>query len=138
MKRVLRRAAAYLWASPVSIAALPAVALGTATGGRARVHQGVLEAGGGLLKPILRRAVPGFEIGAITLGHVVLGATEDLLSECRAHERVHVRQYERWGILFPVLYLAASLLALARHGSAYADNTFERGARRLSGEDLLA
>lgn len=134
MKPVLRRLAAYLWAAPVSLAALPAAFLGAATGGRMRLHRGVLEAGGGFLRPILSLAVPGFAISAITLGHVVLGAGGDELVRTRAHERVHVRQYERWGVLFPALYLLASLLALARGGSVYAGNAFERQAVRESAE----
>ena len=134
MRQRLRRVAAYLWASPISLAALPAALLGAVTGGRARFHGGVLEAGGGILRPILTRAVPGFAIGAITFGHVVLGASASELSESRAHERVHVRQYERWGVLFPLLYLFASLAALARGRSVYAGNAFERQAVHESAE----
>ena len=132
LRRASRRAAAYLWAAPVSLAALPAALLGAATGGRVRIHDGVLEAGGGVLRPLLTRAVPGFAISAITFGHVVLGAGVDALVETRAHERVHVRQYERWGALFLPLYLLASLLALARGRSVYAGNAFERQAERES------
>ena len=68
MIRSFPRALAYLWAAPVSLAALPAALLGAATGGRIRVHRGVLEAGGGVLRPLLERGVPGFAIGAITFG----------------------------------------------------------------------
>jgi hypothetical protein len=132
VRHTLRRAIAYLWAAPVSIAAVPAAVLAAATGGRMRIHGGVLEAGGGFLRPILSRAVPGFAISAITLGHVVLGASAARLAESRAHERVHVRQYERWGILFLPLYGLASLVALARGGSLYAGNAFERQAVRES------
>ena len=124
----MNRVAAYLWAGPVSAAALPLVALGVLTGGRASRRSGVLEASGGALRPLLGRAVPGFPISAITLGHVVLASGEDVLAKCRAHERVHVRQYERWGLLFPLLYLTASFAALARGRTAYAGNAFERQA----------
>ncbi len=132
------RAAAYLWAAPVSLAALPVALLGAATGGRVRLHRGVLEAGGGLLRPILGRAVPGFAISAITFGHVVLGTGADALDETRAHERVHVRQYERWGALFLPLYLGASILALLRGRSVYAGNVFERQAEARSGSGATA
>ena len=134
----MRRLPAYLWAGPVSLAALPLVAAAAATGGRARIDDGVLVAGGGLLGPLLSRAVPGFPIRAITLGHVVLGASERELRACRAHERVHVAQYERWGVLFPLLYAASSLAALARGRRVYADNAFERQAARASEEALPA
>jgi hypothetical protein len=43
---------------------------------------------------------------------------------------MHVRQYERWGPFFPLLYLLASFEALIRGGDAYRDNRFEREARR--------
>jgi hypothetical protein len=32
----------------------------------------------------------------MTLGHVVIARDQDLLDLTRAHERVHVRQCERW------------------------------------------
>jgi len=120
-----RKVVAYLWAAPISLAALPAALLGAATGGRIRLHRGVLEAHGGVLRPVLSRGIPGFAIGAIILGHVVLAAGADVLAESRAHERVHVRQYERWGALFLPLYLLSSLLALVRGGSVYEGNAFE-------------
>jgi len=134
----VRRLPAYLWAGPLSLAALPLAAAAAATGGRVRVEGGVLEACGGILRPLLSRGVPGFPIGAITLGHVVLGAGERELRECRAHERVHVAQYERWGVLFPLLYAASSLAALARGRRVYADNAFERQAVRQSEETMTA
>jgi len=130
----VKRPAAYLWAGPITAAALPFVGLALATGGRARRSDGVLETSGGALRPLLAHAVPGFPIAAITLGHVVLASGERALEQTRAHERVHVRQYETWGPLFPLLYLAASAAALARGRSAHADNAFERQAFRETGE----
>jgi hypothetical protein len=44
---------------------------------------------------------------------------------------VHVRQYERWGVLFFPLYAASSLWQLARGRDPYRDNRFEREAFRL-------
>jgi hypothetical protein len=69
-------------------------------------------------------------IAAITLGHVVLAQRQEDLDRSRRHERVHVRQYERWGGLFPLIYLGASLVVLLRGGNAYRDNPFEREAFR--------
>ena len=128
MKRLL----VYAWAAPVSVAALPIVPFVLASGGTVRLLDGVLEVGGGVLGPLLRRAIPGFPIGAITLGHVVLGADARCLEESRGHERVHVAQYERWGMLFPILYVGSSVLALLSGGGAYADNAFEREAARVA------
>jgi hypothetical protein len=71
-------------------------------------------------------------ITAITLGHVVLAQSEADLVRTRAHERIHVRQYERWGPFFPALYLVASLIAFLEGGDAYFDNRFEREAREAA------
>ena len=60
--------------------------------------------------------------------HVVLGRDETLLDLTREHERVHVRQCERWGPLFLPAYLLASVLVFLRGGRAYLDNPFEREA----------
>jgi hypothetical protein len=79
----------------------------------------------------LRRLVP-LDGGALalTLGHVVLGRDASALAATRAHERVHVRQYELWGPLFLPAYALASVVALVAGGHPYRDNWFEREARR--------
>ena len=64
----------------------------------------------------------------MTLGHVVLGRDSRLLELTRPHERVHVRQVERWGPLFIPAYLFASVLVYFKGGRAYEDNPFEREA----------
>jgi hypothetical protein len=64
----------------------------------------------------------------MTLGHVVIGRDRDCLDHSRAHERIHVRQAERWGPLFIPAYLLASLFAKLRGRDAYRDNPFEREA----------
>ena len=132
----MRRILGYFWAAPVSATALPALPLALATGGSARILDGVLEIEGGALSALLSRGLPGFPISAITLGHVVLAADSGAHARCRTHERVHVRQYERWGAAFPLLYLASSLSALLRGGSAYRDNAFEKAAFREEGACL--
>jgi hypothetical protein len=126
----VKRVLAYLWAAPVSAAAMPVLPVALATGGSARVVDGVLEIGGGALSPLLSRGLPGSPISAITLGHVVLAADAGAHARCRTHERVHVRQYERWGVAFPILYLASSVAAVFSGGSAYRDNAFEKAAFR--------
>ena len=64
----------------------------------------------------------------MTLGHVILGASEADLDAARRHEQVHVRQYERWGPLFIPAYLAASAWLWLRGRDPYRDNPFERQA----------
>lgn len=123
-----RRAARRAWAAPVSLAGLALAPLALVGRGRMRIVRGVVEASGGLLAPLLSRGNPWFRIQAITLGHVVLGVSDEALERSRVHERVHVRQYERWGPLFPLLYLACSAAALGRGRGAYDGNAFEREA----------
>jgi hypothetical protein len=120
------RLARIVWALPVT---LPAALLAVASGARLQRRDGILEASGGLLPGILRLLNPRLNIAAITLGHVVLARTEADLDRTRGHERVHVRQYERWGPLFPLLYLGASAALLLRRRDPYWDNPFECEAR---------
>jgi hypothetical protein len=65
---------------------------------------------------------------AVTLGCCVFARDEETLSRTWAHECVHVRQALRWGIFFPLAYLAASFWARHQGGCPYADNVFEREA----------
>ena len=125
----LLRIAAYVWASPNTMLGLCIALVGLLTGTRLQFVQGVVEVHGGLVTWLLRRAVP-LEDGAsaLTLGHVVLGVSPAALDITRDHERVHVRQYERWGPLFIPAYGAASIWALIRGKRPYRDNLFEREA----------
>jgi len=65
----------------------------------------------------------------MTLGHVVL-SVDELDERTLRHELAHVRQYERWGLLFPPVYFGASVVAVARGRHYYRDNVFEVRARR--------
>lgn len=127
--RPLRATGVRLWAGPASLLGLLAAALAAPGGLRGRRVEGVLELHGPLLARWLARC-PGPPGGAcaLTLGHVVLGRDAPTLDRVRRHERVHVRQYERWGPLFIPAYLAASLWALLAGGDPYRDNPFERSA----------
>lgn len=69
---------------------------------------------------------------AITFGHVIIAVTRYELERMRAHEHVHVRQYERWGMFFFAAYIASSVWQLLRGRNAYWDNCFEVEARLLS------
>ena len=90
----------------------------------------MLEVAGNTRTPILRSISSRFE--AITIGHVILGRNHGTLTHYRSHEHVHVRQYERWGVLFPVLYVLASFKALLTGQRFYRDNVFEVEARKKS------
>jgi hypothetical protein len=130
--RAAGRALVYAWALPttaVGLLFLPLVLVSRSGG--ARVVDGVLELHGGAVSFFLRRCtLLRGGASAMTLGHVVLGRDERLLELTRDHERVHVRQCERWGPLFIPAYLLASLLVLVRGGRPYEDNPFEREAYR--------
>lgn len=126
------RIAHLLWALPVTAPAAGVALLARAGGGTLAWRDGVLEASGGFLPLLLGRIYPPMSIAAITLGHVVLAQSARDLETTRSHERVHVRQYERWGPFFPLLYLGASLGALLQGRHAYHDNPFEVEACRES------
>jgi hypothetical protein len=98
-------------------------------GGRARRVDGVLEVSGGRLAALVERLPPSARFSGITLGHVVLGVAPDVLARIRSHEHAHVRQYERWGLLFFPLYAGASLVAWLNGGRPYWNNHFECQAR---------
>ena len=96
-----------------------------------RLVDGVIEAHGGRLGSAIARHC---RFCAITFGHVVLATDARTTERCRAHERVHVRQYERWGALFFVAYVASSAWQALGGGDAYRDNRFEREARHVAGD----
>jgi hypothetical protein len=142
-RRCPARPLVYLWTFPTTAVGLLAFTLAAITAphlprvGRARysVVEGVLEVHGGLVTWLLTHCTL-LEGGAsaMTLGHVVLGRDELLLDLTREHERVHVRQCERWGPLFIPAYLFASAAIFLRgRGSPYRDNPFEREAYDRAG-----
>ena len=126
---MIARMLLYLWASPTTLLGLLFAPLTLLSGGGLQIVDGVIEIHGGIAALFLRRCtlLKG-GASAMTLGHVVLGLNPEVLRRTRTHERVHVRQCERWGPLFLPAYGFASLVALLRGGSAYADNRFEREA----------
>jgi hypothetical protein len=127
--------ARYLWALPNSLLGLlfwPSVFF--ARGGW-EVVDGVLELHGSFVAWFLRRCtlLPG-GAAAMTLGHVVLGVDARTLATTRAHERVHVRQYERWGPAFVPAYCLAALWGVITGAGGYHGNVFERRALQVEYE----
>jgi hypothetical protein len=128
------RALVYLWTLPTSAFGLAFLPFIRISGGKYQVVDGVLELHGGLVGFFLRRCtLLAGGASAMTLGHVVLGRDELALDLTRDHERVHVRQAERWGPFFLPAYLGASLIQLLRGRRAYFDNPFEREAYATAG-----
>jgi len=101
-----------------------------------RLATKVIEVGGGCLRTLISHLPSCARFAAITFGHVVIGIDHDVLHEVREHERIHVRQYERWGLLFFPLYVGSSVIQLLAGHNPYRDNVFEREAYAACAERL--
>ena len=123
-----RAVAGRLWAAPCTAVGLCLFAPALLFGGSARPVDGCIE-----IALARRELVPKWvrrlPFNAITFGHLVAAVSPAELERLRRHERAHVEQYERWGLLFFVAYPAASLWQWARGRRAYLDNVFEVQAR---------
>jgi hypothetical protein len=120
----MQRFLAYTWAAPVSLFGLLLLLLARGLGAQVCVLDGVAECSGGPIDKISR--LPFFsQFAAITLGHIIFANDAACMQRLRVHERTHVKQYERWGPLFPPLYLLSSAWALLRGKHYYRDNVFE-------------
>jgi hypothetical protein len=132
MKSTLMTAAKVAWAAPCSLVGLAVAAPVLLFGGHARRNAGTLEV---CLQRSMKRQgwlMRSLPFRAITLGHVIVATTPHEMERLRAHEHVHVRQYERWGALFFVAYATSSAWQLLRGRRAYWDNHFEIEARERS------
>jgi len=119
----------YIWASPNSLIGLLFLPSVVFRRGGFQIVDGVLEVHGSLIARVLRHCIPiAGGASAITFGHVVLGRDAEALSLTRAHERVHVRQYERWGPAFIPAYLVAAIWGFVTGAGVYHGNFFEREA----------
>ena len=119
---------AVVWASPASLFGLANGLLGLATGGRVRRRGRVLEFYGGWVTLFMKVFPLVAGASAVTFGHTILGRSGPTLDDCREHEMVHVRQYERWGPLFIPAYLACWLALWIGRKNPYFDNPFEKEA----------
>ncbi len=119
----------YLWALPNTLLGIAFLPLTVFSGGRMRLHRGVLEMYGGAAAWFLRTVCGG--VGAMTLGHVILARDRRMLDYTRNHEHVHVGQYMRWGPLFIPVYVCSSLLCKWRGKNPYFENRFEKVAYGL-------
>jgi hypothetical protein len=76
-------------------------------------------------------------VTAQTLGRYVFSrgpVAEDIL----AHECEHIRQWQRFGPFYLVLYFGSSGLAVLRRRRAYWDNWFESAARSRADREMAA
>jgi hypothetical protein len=123
----LRLGSHLLWAAPCTLLGLALSFFALLAGGRMRWADGALECylEEGALAQWLRRFQP---FAAITLGHVIVALQAEDLRRWHTHERVHVRQYEKWGAFMLLAYPAASAWAWLNGQDAYLGNCFEREA----------
>lgn len=128
-----RRAACLLWAAPNSLLGLLLGLAWWLAGASVQRLDGVLELALPDAPVPARPSRWRLPFAAITLGHVVLAVNAHEMHRWRAHERVHVAQYERWGPLFLPAYLSSSLWQWLCGRDAYWDNRFEMEARRGEG-----
>lgn len=123
------RVVKYIWAFPNTLIGLILVPLGLASYGGIQLVDGVVEIYGGILRVALEKLIPiPGGASAITLGHVIIGRNRQALADCRSHEHVHVKQYERFGPMFLPLYFGFSLYLLLRGRDPYRENPFEKEA----------
>ena len=120
--------ARYAWALPATFAGLLLSLIAFAFGARGRIVDGAVEIAGGRIDRCISMLPPYCRFAAITFGHVIIGLDHETLAHLRLHEHVHVRQYERWGVLFFPLYLVSSLIQIVRRRDPYLNNCFEREA----------
>ena len=127
----ITQVAKFFWASPCSVVGLFFSVIVLLLGGRAARSSSTLEV------TFREGHAPGLTrlrwlpFRAITLCHVIIAVTRQELERLRAHELIHVRQYERWGMFFFVAYALSSAWQLLRGRHAYWDNRFEIEARLL-------
>ena len=107
--------------------------IGLVTGGMLRCKEGTLQFANGAVSWALKH-FPG-RPSAMTLGHVIIGQSEELLEYTHPHEMIHVHQYERWGPFFLPAYLGCSLVLYLKGKNAYHDNPFEIEAFENDGLD---
>ena len=118
----------YAWAAPDTLLGILLGLIMIVFGGRVHFIDGVAEFHGGWLGNFFASRPPPLCFGAITVGHVILGTCHNELSVLRAHEHVHVRQYERWGVFFLPAYALSSLWEVCHGRNGYRNNIFERQA----------
>jgi hypothetical protein len=131
-------AAQRLWAAPCTALGLAIGAVPLALGGRIARIDGALEITYREHLAACGRIARTLPFRGIVFGHVILAISGEELARIRAHERVHVAQYERWGPLFLIAYGASSLWQLLRGRRPYRDNAFEVQARHLEAAGAFA
>lgn len=121
-----------LWALPLTVAGLLTALPVFAWRGHAQLIRGRTFAllVRGPAADVMLSHHPFGAMTAMALGHVIIAEHQGLSSRVLMHELAHVRQAQRWGIVFPFAYLASSAWAGIRGRDAYWHNRFEVAARK--------
>lgn len=127
------KAAKLLWAAPCSVVGLLFAGITLLCGGKAKWSSGALEVTYRHSPKKCGKLARALPFRGIVFGHVILAVTREELQAIGPHERVHVAQYERWGLLFFVAYAASGLWQLLHGRSPYWYNHFEIQAREMTG-----
>ena len=114
-----------LWVAPCSAVGLVASLFVLLTGGSVRKVGHALECAVYPNECTPHSMLRRLPFAAITLGHVIVGVSHAELARLREHELVHVRQYEKLGVLFFVAYPLASLVAWLSGRCPYRGNRYE-------------
>jgi hypothetical protein len=122
----------FLWAAPCSLIGAVFAILALAFGGSCRRVGCTVEVALRVRQSQVPTLPARWPFGAITFGHVILGQSHEFLASVRAHELIHVRQYEAFGPFFLLAYPAASAWALLHGHCPYAGNYFEQQAVKHS------
>ena len=119
----------YIWASPATSLGIFAGFIAVLLGATVNVFRGVIEISLRPRSASVTQALARLPYAAITFGHVVIAQSEEYQNLLRAHERVHVAQYEKWGLVFFIAYPLESVLQRFQGNHPYLDNRFEVSAR---------
>jgi hypothetical protein len=142
----LRRTIGWLWALPLTVYALPLCLVAAIEKWIFKKKQAnvtviwshcamVIVVYSPWTKAFLLRHPMG-SMQAAALGCCILAQDAAALQRCWAHERVHVAQAMRWGVLFPLAYIAAGIRASSSGACRYLDNPFEREAESVNAQSL--
>ena len=121
----------YIWPSLYTLLGLTLFLIPIRGSRSVLIHRGTIGLFGPAIERLLVRAPILGGAAALTLGHTILARDRETFFSTWNHERVHVQQYQRWGLLFVPLYLGASCLLKFRNKDPYWDNPFEIEARRV-------
>ena len=120
------------WAAPCTAIGLLLACIPLALGGKARLHTGAIEVCYRERIADCGQVARTLPFRGIVFGHVILAVSNEELLRIGPHERVHVQQYERWGIAFFIAYPLSSVWQLLCGRHPYRDNHFEVEARMHS------